>query len=187
MQAVIESLDQEGRGVAHRDGKAIFIEGALPGEIVEFSPYRRKPTFELATLSRVLKASPLRAQPRCRFFGTCGGCSLQHLDPRAQVAAKQRILEDSLWHIGKVVPELVLPPIHGPSWAYRHRARLTVRHVVKKGGMLVGFHEKRSSYVADMTSCAILPAHVSALLVPLRETLGRLSIYRRVPQVEVAV
>lgn len=187
MQAVIESLDQEGRGVAHRDGKAIFIEGALPGEIVEFSPYRRKPTFELATLSRVLKASPLRAQPRCRFFGTCGGCSLQHLDPRAQVAAKQRILEDSLWHIGKVVPELVLPPIHGPSWAYRHRARLTVRHVAKKGGMLVGFHEKRSSYVADMTSCAILPAHVSALLVPLRETLGRLSIYRRLPQVEVAV
>ena len=185
--AVIESLDQEGRGVARRDGKTIFIEGALPGESVEFSPYRKKPTFELATLSRVLKASPLRATPRCRFFGACGGCSLQHLDPRAQVAAKQRVLEDSLWHIGKVVPDLILPAIHGPSWGYRHRARLAVRHVAKKGGTLVGFHEKRSSYVADMTSCEILPPHVSALIVPLREALGRLSIYARLPQVEVAI
>jgi len=186
-QALIESLDQEGRGVARREGKTLFIEGALPGERVEYVPYRRKPTFELATLTRVIRESPLRARPRCRFFGICGGCSLQHFDPRAQVAAKQRVLEDSLWHIGKVTPALVLPAIHGPAWGYRHRARLSVRHVPKKGGMLVGFHEKRSSYVADMTSCEVLPTHVAALLVPLRETLGRLSIHRRVPQVEVAV
>jgi len=186
-QARIESLDQEGRGVARRDGKAIFIEGALPGEVVEYAPYRRKPAFELATLSRVLKAAALRAAPRCAFFGTCGGCSLQHLDPRAQVAAKQRVLEGSLWHIGQVVPELILPAIHGPAWGYRHRARLAVRHVPKKGGTLVGFHEKRSSYVADMTSCEILPPHVSALIVPLREALARLSIHARVPQVELAV
>ena len=186
-QAVIEFLDQEGRGVARRDGKTIFIDGALPGETVEFSPYRRKPTFELATAGRLLKASPLRTAPRCDFFGTCGGCSLQHLDARAQVAAKQRVLEDSLWHIGQVVPQVILPAIHGPAWGYRHRARLAVRYVAKKGGMLVGFHEKRSSYVADMTSCAVLPPHVSALLVPLRETLGRLSIHTRLPQVEVAV
>ncbi|HET9664436.1 MAG TPA: 23S rRNA (uracil(1939)-C(5))-methyltransferase RlmD [Burkholderiales bacterium] len=185
--AVIESLDQEGRGVAHCDGKAVFIEGALPGERVEYSPYRRKPTFELATLTRVVKGGVLRATPRCRFFGSCGGCSLQHLDARAQVALKQRVLEDSLWHIGKVVPELILPAIHGPAWGYRHRARLSVRYVAKKGGMLVGFHEKRSSYVADMTSCEVLPPQVAALLAPLRTTLGQLSIYNRVPQVEVAV
>lgn len=185
--AVIESLDQEGRGVAHCDGKAVFIEGALPGERVEYSPYRRRPTFELATLTRVVKGGALRATPRCRFFGNCGGCSLQHLDARAQVALKQRVIEDSLWHIGKVVPELILPAIHGPAWGYRHRARLSVRHVAKKGGMLVGFHEKRSSYVADMTSCEVLPPHVAALLSPLRTTLGQLSIFNRVPQVEVAV
>ncbi|MGQ0750076.1 MAG: 23S rRNA (uracil(1939)-C(5))-methyltransferase RlmD [Betaproteobacteria bacterium] len=185
--ARIESLDQEGRGVAHCDGKAVFVEGALPGETVEYSPYRRKPTFELATLSRVAKGGALRVTPRCAFFGNCGGCSLQHLDTRAQVAVRQRVLEDSLWHVGKVVPDLILPAIHGPAWGYRHRARLAVRHVAKKGGVLVGFHEKRSSYVADMTSCEVLPSHVSALLVPLRETLGRLSIFNRVPQIEVAV
>ena len=185
--AVIESLDQEGRGVAHCDGKTIFIEGALPGETVEFSSYRRKPTFEIATLTQVVRPSSLRTTPRCAFFGTCGGCSMQHLDVRAQVAVKQRVLEDNLWHIGRVVPETILPAIHGPAWGYRHRARLSARHVVKKGGVLVGFREKRSSYVADMTRCEILPPRVSALLVPLRELLGGLSIPARVPQVEVSV
>lgn len=183
----IESLDQEGRGVARRDGKAIFIDGALPGETVEFSSYRRKQNFELATLTRVLKPSALRSAPRCPFFGKCGGCSLQHLDVRAQIAAKQRVLEDNLWHIGRVVPDMVLPAMHGPAWGYRHRARLSVRHVAKKGGILVGFHEKRSSYVADMTSCEITPPHVSELINPLRATLGRVSIRERIPQVEVAV
>ena len=186
-RAVIESLDQEGRGVAHRDGKAIFIEGALPGESVEFSSYRKKRNFELAGLGRLFQESALRSAPRCRFFGTCGGCSLQHLDARAQLAVKQRVLEDDLWHIGRVVPDLILPAIHGPAWGYRHRARLSVRYVAKKGGVLVGFHEKRSSYVADMTSCEVMPRHVSALIEPLRETLGRLSIRERIPQVEVAV
>jgi 23S rRNA (uracil1939-C5)-methyltransferase len=186
-RAIVESLDQEGRGVARRDGKVIFIDGALPGESVEFSSYRSKRKFELAGLSRIFKESALRSAPRCPFFGRCGGCSLQHLDARAQVAVKQRVLEDDLWHIGRVVPDLILPAIHGPAWEYRHRARLSVRYVAKKGGVLVGFHEKRSSYVADMTSCAVMPRHVSALLEPLRVTFGRLSICERIPQVEVAV
>ena len=184
---LIESLDQEGRGVARREGKAIFVDGALPGESVECSTYRQKRNFELAALTRVQRPSPYRTSPRCPFFGKCGGCSLQHLDLRAQVAVKQRVLEDNLWHIGKVVPEMILPAICGPEWQYRRRARLSVRYVPKKGGMLVGFHEKRSSYVADMTSCEIMPPHLSALLLPLRETLGRLSILDRIPQVEVAV
>lgn len=183
----VESLDNEGRGVAHRDGKAVFIDGALPGETVEFSPYRRKPTFEFAVVSRLLKPGALRVAPRCRFFGICGGCSLQHLDARAQVAVKQRTLEDSLWHIGRVRPEVVLPAIHGPAWGYRHRARLSARYVAKKGGMLVGFRERRSSYVADMDSCEVLPPRISGLLGPLREVLGQLSIRERVPQVEVAL
>jgi 23S rRNA (uracil1939-C5)-methyltransferase len=183
----IESLDQEGRGVARRDGKVIFVEGALPGERVEYSSYRRKQDFELATVGRILSASPLRTAPRCAFFGKCGGCSLQHLDIHGQVAVKQRVLEDNLRRIGKVVPEMILPAIYGPAWGYRHRARLSARHVAKKGGVLVGFREKRSSYVADMTSCEVMPRHVSALIGPLREVLGRLSIRDRIPQVEVAV
>ena len=117
----------------------------------------------------------------------CGGCSLQHFDAAAQVAAKQRTLEDALWHLARVRAELLLPPIHGPAWGYRHRARLSVRHVAKKGGVLVGFHEKKSSYVADMTSCAILPPKVSALLPLLRRLVGDLSIRDRLPQIELAM
>lgn len=181
------SLDQEGRGVARRDGKAIFIEGALPGETVTYSPYRKKAAYEVATLGAVLKPSNQRVEPRCRYFGTCGGCSLQHLDPRAQVAVKQRVLEDALWHIGRVRPEQILPAIHGPAWGYRHRARLAVRHVPKKGGALVGFHEKRSSYVADMASCEVLPERMSRVIRPLRDLVNALSIRSRLPQIEIAV
>lgn len=184
---IIESLDHEGRGIARQDGKAIFVDGALPGETVEYASFRRKPSYELAHLVEVRKPSPARVTPRCPHFGVCGGCAMQHMEPSAQVAAKQRVLEDSLWHIGRVRPETVLPPIQGEPWGYRHRARLGVRKVEKKGGMLIGFHEKRSSYIADIRTCPILVPQVSALLVPLRELIGGLSIADRLPQVEIAV
>jgi len=183
----IESLDQEGRGVARRDGKAVFVEGALPGETVTASVYRKKPSYEVATLGEVLRPSAMRVEPQCPHFGVCGGCSLQHLDVRAQVAVKQRVLEDSLWHIGRVRPDQMLPAIHGPAWGYRHRARFTVRHVPKKGGALVGFHEKKSSYVADMDSCEVMPPRMSALIRPLRDLVSKLSIRSRLPQIEVAL
>jgi 23S rRNA (uracil1939-C5)-methyltransferase len=187
MATLIESLDHEGRGVAHRDGKTIFVEGALPGERVTLQIIRRKPSYEIATVDRVLVASPARTQPRCAHFGRCGGCSLQHVDLATQVAAKQRVLEDALWHIGKVHPDVVLPAIHGMAWQYRHRARFTVRHVPKKRGTLVGFHEKRSSYVADMTSCEIVPPRISTLLPLLRRMIDSLSIRRRLPQIELSI
>ncbi|HYR05679.1 MAG TPA: 23S rRNA (uracil(1939)-C(5))-methyltransferase RlmD [Gallionella sp.] len=184
--AIIESLDQEGRGIAHTDGKVIFIEGALSGERVTYSSYRRKPSFEIAQVTEVLRPSPMRVEPGCIHFGVCGGCSMQHLEPSAQVAAKQRILEDSLERIGKVRPETILPPIHGLPWGYRQRARLSVRHVLKKGKMLVGFHEKRSSYVADMSRCEILPPKISKLIPLLAELIDGLSIRECLPQIEVA-
>jgi 23S rRNA (uracil1939-C5)-methyltransferase len=186
-EALIESLDHEGRGVAHVDGKAIFIEGALPGERVEYSSYRRKPTFEQATAVAVLLPSSQRVEPHCPHFGVCGGCSMQHLQPVAQTAAKQRVLEDALWHLGRLRPETILPPISGPAWGYRHRARLSVRHVAKKGGVLVGFHEKRSSYVAVMDSCAVLPPAMSDLIRPLKALIGGMSRPDRLPQIEVAI
>ncbi len=182
----IESLDHEGRGVAHLDGKAIFVEGGLPGELVIHASYRKKPAYEQAQATRIVKASANRVVPRCPWFGLCGGCSHQHLHESAQVAAKQRVLEDCFKHIGKVTPEIMLSPIHGPAWGYRTRARLSVRFVPKKGGVLVGFHERRSSFVADMTSCEVLPPHVSALLPRLRELVAELSIRDRLPQIELA-
>jgi 23S rRNA (uracil1939-C5)-methyltransferase len=187
MPAVIESLDREGRGVAHVEGKAIFIEGGLPGELVSYTSYRRKPSFEQATATAIHEASAEREKPRCPHFGVCGGCSMQHLELRAQVAAKQRVLEDSLWHIGKVAPEVLLRAIYGLSWGYRHRARLSVRMVPKKGGVLVGFHERKSSFIAVMDSCEVLPRHISDLLLPLRGLIAGLSNPARLPQIELAV
>ncbi|HEX8987208.1 MAG TPA: 23S rRNA (uracil(1939)-C(5))-methyltransferase RlmD [Rhodocyclaceae bacterium] len=186
-QALIESLDNEGRGIAHVDGKVIFIEGALPGEVVEYSSYRKKPSYEQAQTTQVLKPSSQRVQPACPHFGVCGGCSMQHLEPAAQTAAKQRVLEDALWHIGRLKAESMMPPIAGPAWGYRFRARLSVRLVAKKGGVLVGFHEKRSSYVAVMDSCAVLPPAVSTLLPRMKELVGQLSIPDRLPQIELAI
>ncbi len=183
---VVESLDQEGRGIAHNDGKVIFIDGAITGELVTYAPYRKKPSFENAQLLSVLRPSGMRVQPKCIHFGVCGGCSMQHLDIAAQVAVKQRILEDNLERIGKVEPETILPPIHGMPWGYRQRARLSVRYVQKKGKVLVGFHEKRSSFVADMTRCEILPPKISALIPKLSELVEGLSIRERLPQIEVA-
>jgi 23S rRNA (uracil1939-C5)-methyltransferase len=184
---IIESLDHEARGVTRLDGKTVFVEGALPGERVEYASYRRKPSYELARTLRILNPSPERVTPRCPHFAVCGGCSMQHLDAAAQVAAKQRLLEDNLWHLGRIKAEQLYAPIHGQAWAYRYRARLSVRFVLKKGGVLVGFHEKKSSYVADMQQCEILPPHLSAMLLPLRELVGRMSIRDRLPQIEVAV
>ena len=183
----IGSLDQEGRGIARVDGKAVFVDGGLPGETVTITTLKRKPTFDLARATAVLKPNAARVDPRCPHFGVCGGCSQQHFDAGAQVAAKQRTLEDALWRLGRVRPGLILPPVHGPAWEYRHRARLSVRHVVKKGGVLIGFHERMSSYVADMTSCAVLPRRISDLLPKLRALIGGLSVRDRLPQIELAV
>jgi len=187
MTVLIESLDREGRGIARVEGKAIFIDGALPGERVSYATYKKKPNYEMASAIAIHHSSASREIPRCPHFGVCGGCSMQHLESKAQVAAKQRVLEDNLWHIGKVRPEVMLRPIYGLAWGYRHRARMSVRMVLKKGGALVGFHERKSSFVADMTSCEVLPRHISDLLVPLRALIAELSMPTRLPQIELAI
>lgn len=184
---VITALDQEGRGVARVDGKAVFIEGALIGERVRIEVIQRKRNYELARITELYSASSSRVTACCPYFGVCGGCSLQHLDPAAQVAVKQRVLEDALWHIGRVRADELLAPIHGSTWGYRNRARLSVRDVAKKGGILVGFHERRSSFVADMASCLVVPARISVLLPELRALVARLSVRNRLPQIELAI
>lgn len=189
----IKALDMEARGVGHlqnedgSQGKVIFVEGALPGERVSFRSFRKKPKWEAADLTELHRESALRVRPRCSHFGVCGGCAMQHLDPSAQVAVKQRVLEDCLWHIGKLRAEMILRPIHGPTWGYRYRARLSVRNVRKKGGVLVGFHERKSSFIAEMETCSILPPHVSDMLVPLRRLVESLTIFEQMPQIELAV
>ena len=184
----VESLDLEAQGVAHNaEGKVVFIEDALLGEEVQVHVHRRKSNWEQASAVVRRRESAQRVVPRCPHFGVCGGCKMQHLHVAAQVATKQRAVEDALWHLGKVKPERLLRPIEGPAWRYRQRARLSVRHVAKKGKVLVGFHERKSSYVADMDSCEVMPRHVSDLLVPLRELIAAMDQRDRLPQIEVAV
>ena len=187
LNATIESIDQEGRGVAHVDGKTIFIDGALPGEKVTYQSHRIKPSYEVANVIDVLKQSNLRVTPKCPHFGLCGGCKLQHMDANAQVAAKQRLLENDLWHIGQVKPVNMLPPLYGPTWGYRHKARLSVKYVTAKERVLVGFNEKGTRYVADMNSCEVLVPAVSALIAPLQEMIAQLTIRDKLPQIELAV
>ncbi len=188
---LVDALDLEGQGIARRpDGKVVFIEGALPAERVTVQVHRRKNQWEQGSLQNLLHASTLRVTPTCPHFGlhagACGGCKMQHLEHDAQVAIKQRVLEDNLWHLAKVKAATVLPAIYGSPWGYRHRARLSVRHVVKKGQVLIGFHERKSRYIADMQSCAILPPHVSDLLLPLRELIASLQARDTCPQIELA-
>lgn len=188
---LVESLDLEAQGVAHRcDGKVVFIEGALPFELVSADVKRKKNNWEQGTVTAIHRESAQRVRPACPHFGlhagACGGCKMQHLHAAAQVAVKQRVLEDNLWHLGKVKADTILRPIEGPAWGYRYRARLSVRHVRKKGAVLVGFHERKSGYVADMKVCHVLPPHVSELLMPLRALISTMDAIETCPQIELA-
>ena len=182
----IEDLTHEGHGVARREGKAVFVEGALPGEEVRCAYTARRGRHDEARTLEVLTPAPERVEPRCAHFGICGGCALQHLDPTAQLARKQRWLLDSLTHIGKVQPEQVLEPLTGPIWGYRRRARLGVKDVTKKGRVLVGFRERRGPYLADLCRCEILDERVGGLLEELARLVETLSIRDRLPQIEIA-
>ena len=185
--AHLESLAHDGRGVAHLEGKAAFIDGALPGETVAFRYTARHRKHDEGRVSSVLVPSPERVEPRCLHAAICGGCSLQHLAPRAQIEAKQQVLIDNLERIGGVRPDTLLEPLSGAVWGYRYKARLGVKHVVKKGRVLVGFREKGSSYLADLSGCEILHPSVGARLTGLQELISQLSISARIPQIEVAI
>ncbi|MEK7712074.1 MAG: 23S rRNA (uracil(1939)-C(5))-methyltransferase RlmD, partial [Pseudomonadota bacterium] len=167
--------------------KAVFIEGALPGETVLYRTLNRGKTYDLGRMIEIVEASPDRVTPRCQYFGVCGGCSLQHLRAEAQLPAKQKILHDNLTRIGKVEPESWLPALDGPHWGYRRKARLGARVEQKKGGVIVGFREKRTAYLTSLASCEVLHPRVSTLLPALRNLIATLSTPNRVPQIEVAV
>lgn len=186
MEVLIESVDHEARGVGRNDNKVVFVENALPQEIVGVDIRRRKPSYETGVSTYIKSVSASRIKPRCVNFGVCGGCSFQHVDARTQLAIKQRVLEDALERIGSVRPEQILSPICGPQFNYRSRARLSSRYVIKKEKALVGFREKGKSYVVDMASCEVLPDHISRLLPELKLLVQSFSIRERVPQIEVA-
>ena len=165
----------------------VFVEGALPGERAAVRVYLHKPRFALGRMVSLESASAERREPRCPHFGVCGGCVLQHAEGAAQMRAKRDWLEQSLARIGAVAPQRWLPTLEGEEWGYRHRARLSARFVEKKGGALVGFRERRSTYVADLRGCAVLPEEISRLIPELKVLVETLSVRERLPQIEVAV
>jgi 23S rRNA (uracil1939-C5)-methyltransferase len=185
--AEIESMDQEGRGVTRIGGKTVFVDGALPGELVSLRRTRRQRRHDEAVVVEVQRASPERVSPRCPHYGVCGGCSLQHLDHGAQLEAKRRVFAETLARIGGVAPGEWLPPLTGPAFGYRRRARLGCRFVDKKARVLVGFRERGSPLLADLASCKVLAAPVGMLIAALAELVGTLEVHRRVAQIEVAV
>ncbi len=185
--ATVEGMSHDGRGIARLDGKTVFVSGALPGEEIEFRYLKRRSRFDQATTTAVLRPSPDRAQPLCGHFGVCGGCALQHLKSDRQIQFKQQNLLDALQRIGGVAPESVLPPLKGPFWAYRRKARLAVKFVPGKGRVLVGFRERDAPFVADLRQCEVLHPRAGLLLEELSDLIGQLTIHRRVPQIEVAL
>ena len=186
-EADIVDLSHEGHGVARLDGKAVFVTDALPGERVVLRRVRRHRNFDEAVLESVLEASPDRVVPPCPHYGTCGGCALQHLSPAAQLTFKQGQLLENLARLGSVAPERTLEPLPGPVWGYRRRARLGIKHVPRKGRVVVGFRERAAPYVADLHGCSVLAPPLGTLMDPLAVLIGSLSIAARVPQAEVAV
>jgi 23S rRNA (uracil1939-C5)-methyltransferase len=185
-EALIVDLSHEGQGVARLEGKAVFVADALPGERVRLRRVRRHRSFDEAVLESVLAASPDRVEAPCPHYGTCGGCALQHLAPAAQLAFKQAQLLETLARLGAVEPDAVLPPLTGPVWHYRRRARLGIKHVSRKGRVLVGFRERSARYVADLHECRILVPPLDRLMDPLAELVASLEISTRVPQAELA-
>ena len=188
--AVVADLTHEGEGVvraSETSGKTVFVAGALPGERITFRRRSFHKSHDEAELLEIIDASPDRVTPRCAHFGVCGGCAMQHLAPEAQIAAKQRELAANLARIGNVEPAQWLPPLLGPHWSYRRRARLSSRYVTKKGRSLVGFREKQGKYVADVERCEVMAEPVGALVGTLARLLTSMERRESIPQIEVAL
>ncbi|MEM1244225.1 MAG: 23S rRNA (uracil(1939)-C(5))-methyltransferase RlmD [Pseudomonadota bacterium] len=183
---LIENLSHDGRGICHIDGKITFVANALPSEIVELKIIKRKNKFNEAIANKINSSSVDRVTPKCDFYTLCGGCSLQHLAPKAQILHKQKALLEQLQHFANVQPKQILSPLYGPSYGYRHKARLSVRFVKKKNRVLVGFREKQSHYVCEMSHCDVLKPEISDLIMPLRELITNLSNKESIAQIEVA-
>lgn len=187
VEAVIEKLTPEGRGVAHINGKVTFIDYALPGERVMMQYTRTSSHFDEGRAIEVLHASTDRVQPLCEHFGLCGGCSLQHMNTDAQIVAKQQTLIDQLQHMTGAPPAEILAPLRGPVWGYRHKARLGVKFVFKKNKVLVGFREKAESLLAELTHCKVLHASVGEKLEDLGLLIMGMAARSTIPQIEVAI
>ncbi|NNC99207.1 MAG: 23S rRNA (uracil(1939)-C(5))-methyltransferase, partial [Gammaproteobacteria bacterium] len=186
IQATVADLSHDGRGVVKVEGRVYFVPGVLPDEQITFKPRKKRRGQFAGELTSIDQPSPDRVEPACRYFGVCGGCTLQHLSSSRQLDLKQKQMLDALERIGRVVPREIMVPLAGPAWGYRRKARPGCKYVEKKGGILVGFREQGTSYLTSLKSCETLRPELSALLSPLHELIGSLNCYKQVPQIEMA-
>ena len=186
VRATVTALADDARGVVRIDNKVVFVDGALPDEEIVFRITKRRRRYDWASLLEIIKPSPYRVEPPCEYFGLCGGCGMQHLDPAQQIRFKERLLGEQFSKFGHITPEQWLPPLVGEHLHYRRKARLGVKHVFKKRTVLVGFRERASSYIADMHSCKTLDARFAAMLPGLRDLIMGLNARERIPQIEIA-
>ena len=185
--ADIHGISHEGRGIATVNDKTTFISNALPNESVEFIYTAQNSRYAEGRATNIIHASDERNTPECEYFGICGGCGLQHIQHDAQLKLKQNTLVEQLQHFAHTTADEILPPLCGPTYTYRHKARLGVRYVYKKESVLVGFREQQSRYLADINHCVVLHPTVGKLITPLRELVASLSIYEHIAQIEVAI
>jgi len=186
IEIAITNLSHDCRGVGHLNGKTVFVDGALPDEIISAEITKKHSRYNNARLIEVIKPSPDRVVAKCSHFDICGGCQLQHLSPEKQILLKQDNLLNQLKHLGQVEPKEILEPLTGPLWGYRNKARLSVKYVEKKQKLMIGFHEKMGRYIADLNHCEVLDPRVGLKFELLREMIASLSIYKQLPQIEVA-
>ena len=187
VKAAIESLAHDGRGVAHVDGKVVFIDEVLPGEDVEFVYTDIRKDYAEGKVVTLLSRAADRVDALCPHYGVCGGCSFQHVAAAAQIRIKQDLLAEQFKRIGKVdMPEL-LPPLIGPHWGYRRKARMGVKYVAKKNRVLVGFRERRHPYLAEIDSCIVMHPIVGTKLTALGDMIAGLTVRDKIPQIEVAI
>ena len=187
VETTIESLSHDGRGIAHINGKITFIDGALPNEKIIFQYTNHHGQFDEGKTTEVLQAAKERIAPACPYYSICGGCNLQHLDHNAQIIHKQEVLLKQLEYFGDVTPREILPPLTGPIWGYRKKARLSIRFVIKKDQLLVGFREKNGRFITDMDCCEILEPSIGKKIEALKTCLRSLEAYMDIPQLEVAI
>ena len=186
IEVEITDLSHDGRGVARIEGKTVFVTGALPGERVRLGRVQRHRNYDESKAEEIIVRSPQRVEPRCAHFGTCSGCSLQHLSPEAQIAAKQHVLAENFERIGKVEPQRWLEPLSGDPWGYRRKGRLSVKWVAKKDKVLVGFREENPRFVADLAHCHTLLPEVGERLSDLGALVGGLEARAEIAQIEIA-
>ncbi len=187
VNATIKSLAHDGRGVTHVDGKAVFVDDALPGEEVEFIYTDIRKDYAEAKVVAVLSKAPERVEPACAHYGVCGGCSFQHVEAQAQISLKQGLLLEQFTRIGKVAVSDWWQPLIGPHWGYRRKARMGVKYVAKKERVLVGFRERRQQFLAEIESCKVMHPLVGERLMALSAVIGELTIRDKIPQIEVAI